>query len=196
MSESVFEEHSPGGVCTWSSSWGRCGRSSPSRLELQPPEIPRGPADRVEQGWSVPGPAGSPAAQGKRSCFHSAWQRYTQEVKRKPWARNLIIKHSSACCSDDSTWIASTLVVHSLAFCRASLRARILGRYAGMFLASSTMLSKVTKLCGGLGVEEDGEMWSSHLPQLNFFLYFLSMRVSIPSLQTGTSLVLPSFWDG
>lgn len=47
--------------------------------------------------------------------------------------------------------MASTLAVHSLAFCRASRKARMLGRYAGMFLASSTMLSRVTMLCAGLG---------------------------------------------
>lgn len=81
-----------------------------------------------------------------------------EEVKRESWERNARIKHYRACSSEVSTWIASTFVVHSLAFCRASLRARMLGRYAGMFLASSTMLSKVTKLCGGLGVEEDRQM--------------------------------------
>lgn len=48
--------------------------------------------------------------------------------------------------------MASTLEVHSLALCRASLRAKIFGRYAGMFLASSTMLSRVTILWRGLCV--------------------------------------------
>lgn len=75
-----------------------------------------------------------------------------EEIKRKSWERNVRINPYKACFSDVSTWIASTLTVHSLAFCRASLRARILGRYAGMFRASITMLSNVTKLCGGLEV--------------------------------------------
>ena len=55
----------------------------------------------------------------------------------------------------DNTWMASTLAVHSFAFWRASRRAKILGRYAGMFLASRTMLSKVTMLCRGLGLHKD-----------------------------------------
>lgn len=50
-----------------------------------------------------------------------------------------------------ATCMASTLQVQSLAFWRASLSANTLGRYAGMFLASITMLSSVTMLWRGLG---------------------------------------------
>lgn len=158
---------SPAVRCRWSSSSGRCERFSPSRLWQTPPVTPPAAGPPVSPGRSDLLPADPPTAPGRRSYCRSVHEDGdTGQLKLNQHWRDIddsthlnqhaLLKHhfteSSACPVhwERVTWMASTLAVHSLALCRASLRARTLGRYAGIFLASITMLSSVSRLWRGL----------------------------------------------